>query len=184
MAEPSDHIRDLLADVEGQLDAAEAALLAGEVEDRTRRESALIRLVDRLRGASGRSVALETAAGPVRGVITAVGADWVGVAEGPHRSALIPLHAVLGVTGLTGAAVIGRPDAVEGRLDLRHELRQLARDRTSVRLQATERQYVGTIDRVGADYVELGSSDGDGSRHAAGYPRLLPLQAITVVRWD
>ena len=60
-------IDDLLRDLGGQLDAAEAAELAAEIEDRSRREAALLGMVDRLRGSLGRTVAVETAVGRLCG---------------------------------------------------------------------------------------------------------------------
>ena len=60
-------IDDLLRDLGGQLDAAEVAELAAEIEDRSRREADLLGMVDRLRGSLGRTVAVETAVGRLCG---------------------------------------------------------------------------------------------------------------------
>jgi hypothetical protein len=74
---------------------------------------------------------------------------------------------------------------VESRLGLRHALRGIARDRSAVRITDQSGATVdGTIDRLGADYVEV-------AEHAAGELRrradvrdvlVLPLAALAVVR--
>ncbi|MHB8961299.1 MAG: hypothetical protein ACYDAN_16935, partial [Candidatus Limnocylindrales bacterium] len=92
--------RELFDDLEGQYDAARAAELAGEVAERTRREVALLHLVDRLRAAEGAELAVTVpGAGVLRGRLLDAGADWLLLDEGGAREALVPLRAVLGVTG-------------------------------------------------------------------------------------
>lgn len=177
----------LFADLEGEYDAAAEAELASEVADRTRREVARLRVVDRLRPHRGHRLELAVAgAGRVAGVAVEVGPDWLLVAEGGGRESVVSLDAVLWLRGLSRQAqdpdTVGR---VDGRLDLRVALRRLARDRaggTLVLRDATS--LVGTLDRVGADWVDL-------AVHAQGEPRragqvlevrTVPLAALALVR--
>jgi hypothetical protein len=176
----------LFADLEGQFAAAEAAELADEVADRTRREVARLRIVDRLRPAIGRSISVSVApTGRVEGGLTAVGPDWLLVSE-PGRDALVPLAAVTAVDGL--GPDVSAPDTegvVAGRLDLRYALRGIARNRSPVAIDLTDGNLLtGTIDRVGHDFVEL-------AEHLAGEVRrrgdlrrmrLVPVGAIAIVR--
>jgi len=186
MTEPSDHIADVVADLSAQLDAAEAAELAAEVEDRTRREAALVSLVDRLRAAVLLTVTIDTAAGPITGVLTDAGVDWLQVEEGIGRSAIIPLGAVLSLKGLgRAAAPAGAGGLLAERLDLRHVLRGIARDRTSVRLSlGAGHTLVGVLESVGADYVEFTEHAQDERRRPAKSRngRVVRLAAIVALR--
>jgi hypothetical protein len=157
----------MFADLEAQLDAADQAELAGEVADRSRREVARLRLADRFRMASGARLAVGLAgAGTVDGTVTAVGPDWVLLATTGQPDALVALGAVEWVSGL--AALAGQPSAagaVGSRLDLGYVLRVVARDRAPVAIVLRDGIALGgTIDRVGADFVDL-------AEHAAGEPR-------------
>jgi hypothetical protein len=90
---------------------------------------------------------------------------------------------------VTGAgrrsAAPGSMDRVESRLKLTHALRGIARDRSTVRIDLIDGSSLdGTVDRVGADYLEL-------ALHGAGEPRrrtevrdlaVVALSAIAVVR--
>ena len=177
---------ELFADLEGQLEAAAAADLDAEVADRTRREAALLVLVDRVRGALGHRVTLRVGgAGLVDGVLRDVGLEWVLVEDG-GREALVPLGAVRALTGLTPWSGAPEPSGrVARQLSLRWALRGIARDRsgvTAVLLDATV--LTGTVDRVGADFVEIAA-------HGPGEPRrradvravqTVPLEALAVLR--
>ncbi|MGE5763941.1 MAG: hypothetical protein ACM3ZF_08750 [Mycobacterium leprae] len=177
----------LFADLEAQLDAADAADLAVEVTDRTRREVGRLRLVDRLRPAQGSDVAVTTTgAGTVRGRVTGVGADWILLVEPGGRAALVPMGSVLSISGLLArSAEPGSEGAVASRIDLRFALRGLVRDRATVLVTLVNGSAAtGTIDRVGADFVEI-------AEHAPGEPRraaavravrTLPLRALALVR--
>lgn len=184
----ANRIDAVLADLGGQLEAAEAAELAGEVEDRTRREAALINAVDRLRAAVGRPLRVITAEGALRGDLLDVGPDWLLLHQGPgpasSAAAVVPLAAVLAVSGLGSTAVASvTVGPVANRLDLRHVLRGIVRDRTPVRLVVRDGQcYGGVLNRAGADFVEVTSRSPE--RGPAGADWLIPLPAIVAVHLE
>ena len=164
----------LFADLEAQYDAADAADLEAEVRERARGETARLRLVDRLRVATGHDVVVEViGTGSVRGSLNGVGPDWLLLDDG--RDLLIPLAAVLGIAGLTPwSGSPGTETAVEAKLGVGYALREIGRRRVPVRLSLTDgRTLHGTLDRVGADFVEL-------AEHLAGEPRRA--KAVTGVR--
>lgn len=177
----------LFADLEAQFEAAEAADLAAEVRDRTRREAGLVRTVDRLRASRGAPVTVTVpGAGPVSGVLLDAGEDWLLLEQPAAREVLVPLAAVLSVTGLgrrtAAAQALGE---VARRLDLRYALRGLARGRTAVQLLLVDGSVVtGTLDRVGADYVDLAEHVAGELRRASAVQgvRLVPLAALALVR--
>lgn len=176
----------LFDDLEGQFEAAQAAELAGEVAERTRREAALLRLVDRLRAAAGTEVTVVVpGAGVLRGRLLDAGSDWLLLEEGGGRELLVPLPAVLGVTGLGPRTAVPDEGPVAKRLDLRWALRGLARSRAGVALGLVDGTLVtGTLDRVGADHLELAEHGlGEARRPAAvRQVRLVPLPALALVR--
>ncbi len=175
----------LFADLAAQAEAEERAELDAEVRDRTRREGGLVRTVDRLRGSVGGSVTVTVhGAGPVGGRLLDAGRDWLLLEEAAGRDVLVPLAAVLAVDGL-GRRAEPAAGAVTERLDLRWALRGLARDRA--RLQVVLRDgglSSGTLDRVGADHVELAEHDPGEWRRAAAVQgvRLLPLAGLALLR--
>ncbi len=177
---------ELFRDLEAQLDAASSAELAGEVADRTRREYARIRLVDRLRAAEGREVLLTVAgAGVVRGSVLDCGPDWVLLAQESNREAVVSLGALLGVVGLDPRAATepGSEGVVGARCGLGTVLRALARDRAEVACTVLDGSVtVGTIDRVGADYLEIAPCrPGERRARDAGTQRkLVPFAALAV----
>ena len=176
----------LFADLEAQAAALEHAERAAEVEERARGELGALGLVERFRAAVGATVRLRLdGAGTVSGVIARVGPDWLLVADG-NREVVVPLAAVLGVRGLNRySAAPDAAGAVGARLGLRSVLRGVARDRSPVRIDLRDGSAVeATIDRVGADFVEVAT-------HATGEPRrraevrdveVIPFDAIAAVQ--
>lgn len=177
----------LFADLEAQADAFAQAERAAEVEDRTRREVSQLAVFDRLRVAVGTQLQVRVV-GPhaAAGTVMRVGPDWVLLAEGGGREVLVALGALSGIRGLARFTAV--PDAagvVASRLDLRHVLRGIARDRSTVRLHLTDGATLdATIDRVGRDFADVAT-------HAAGEVRrrsevrdveLVPLVALALVR--
>lgn len=184
---PAVRWQSLFDDLEAQLAAAAAAELAGEVAERSRIEAGRVRLSDRLAVAPGVQVALTVTGGEVvRGTLAEAGVDWLLLDEGSGRQALVPLVALLGLTGLGAhTAVPGTQGEVARRLDLRHALRGLARGRVGVALTLTDGSTVtGTLDRVGADHLDLAEHGADEARRPAAVRavRLVPLAALALVR--
>jgi hypothetical protein len=158
--------QQLFADLQAQFDEAEWAAERAETASRARSEAGSVTFTDRLRGAVGAAVVLRCrGAGQLAGVLAEVGPDWVLV-DGDHgRESLVATAVVRAVAGLTRrtAAVDPRPVRVE--VDLRRALRGLARDRSTVSVVLDDGATItGTLDRVGADFVEL-------AEHAADQPR-------------
>lgn len=176
---------ELFADLEGQLAQAEAAELLGEVADRTRREWALLTVRDRVVPGS-RVTAVLLGGTTVGGRVAEVGSDWLLVEEPGGRELLLATAGVLSLSGVDARTEVADGE-VARRLDLRWALRGLARNRSAVELVLVDgSRRSGTIDRVGADHLEL-------AEHPLGEPRrsaavlgvvLVPLTALVAVRSD
>jgi hypothetical protein len=156
----------LFADLEGQAQALETAERAAEVDERARAESAQLRLADRLRAACGSQLRLQCAGEvTVHGSLRRVGSDWLLVDE-VRGEALVASASVLTIAGLGRLSAVplteGVGSVVPARLGIRSVLRGIARDRSPVRLHLVGGVIIdATIDRVGADFVEVAT-------HAAG----------------
>jgi hypothetical protein len=179
----------LFDDVEAQLEAAELAELAGEVADRTRRELARLRLVDRLRLSVGADLQLTVAgAGSIHGRLHRVGAGWLLIQPAAGPPALVLPDAVVAVGGLSGAAAEpGSEGPVLSGLDVGSALRAIARDRARVCVILRDGTRLdGTLDRVGADWADLAIHPAGEARRAAAVRtvRTLTVEGIAVVRPD
>jgi hypothetical protein len=179
--------QQLFADLQAQFDEEEAAAERGEFASRARAEMGAVRLTERLRGALGVRVALGCgAAGPVAGVLVDVGSDWLLTEDERGRQDLVAARAVRTVAGLGRRTATPGPDGVVAqRLDLRRALRALARDRSTVQVVLDDGGVLGgTLDRVGADYVELAEHPSDMPRRAEAVQgvRAIVIDAIAVVR--
>jgi len=158
--------QQLFADLGAQFAEAEAAADRAESASRARVEAGAVRLAERLAGARGHPVVLRCrGAGPVAGTLAEVGVDWLLVEEEAGREALVATAAVLSVSGLGRQTAAPEQGVVRARLDLRRAVRALARDRSTVQVVLDDGTVLsGTIDRVGADFLELAA-------HAPGEPR-------------
>lgn len=178
----------LFGDLAAQFDAAEAADLSSEVADRTRREWATTQLSQRLLASCGAHLRVTVAGGAAEvGVLSDAGPDWLLLATGragATAESLVPLSAVTSISGLGGhsAAELG---TVERTLTLGWALRAVVRDRAPVTLVLTDASTLcGTLDRVGADYVDLAEHPLDEPRRDSALRgvRTVPLSALGVVR--
>jgi len=178
---------ELFADLEAQFDEAAATDLAAEVTDRSRRERSVLRLVDRLRPVIGQPLTVRlVGAGVTEGQLTAIGPDWLLLAELGGREALVATRAVLWVGGLAAQTAVPRAEGqVAARLDLAYALRGVVRDRSGVALTLIDGSTTaGTLDRVGVDFVEVAEhAPGEARRpDAVRAVRAYPLTALAVVR--
>lgn len=179
--------QSLFDDLEAQFDAGLAAELAAEVTDRTRRELALVRLVDRLRPARGHMISARVAGfGTIEGAVAGVGADWLLLAEAGGREALIPSSAIVSIAGLVALSAPPHSEGeVDRKLGLAHALRAIARDRSPVMIGCSDgATSSGTIDRVGVDFLEIAEHPPAEARRAAAVQmvRTIPFTAVAVVR--
>jgi hypothetical protein len=178
--------QQLFADLEARFEAEQEAADRVETSSRARHELGSLRFVDRLGGAVGSPVVLLCrGAGQVSGTLREVGSDWL-LLDDAGRELLVATSAVRAVDGLgRRTAAVADAGPVAGRLDLRRALRGLARDRATVQLVLDEGTSVhGTIDRVGADYVELAEHEADLHRRAGAVRgvRTVLIDAVAVVR--
>jgi hypothetical protein len=179
--------QQLFEDLQGQFDAQEMAAERAEWPSRARAEIGGVALADRLRGALGLEVSLHCrGAGRVAGRLADVGVDWVLLDDESGRESLVAMSAVLTVGGLSRrTAPADDPGHVRARLDLRRSLRALARDRAPVQVVLDDGLVLGgTVDRVGADYLELAEHPADEPRraHAVQGVRGVVIAAIALVR--
>jgi hypothetical protein len=176
----------LFADLESQFAAMHDSDMYGEVADRIRAEMGRITVLDRLRGALGTVVRLDLLGSrTVAGELVRVGKDCLLVASGRTEEWLVSVAAVTAVHGL-GPWADQAESTVSGRLGLTHLLRGIARDRSPVTVfcAGAEQAVSGTIDRVGADFLELAEHPLDTPRRRAEVSnvRLVPLAALVAVR--
>lgn len=190
----------LFADLEARFDDLADEEAAAEQADRDRVATGAVTLVQRLGGAVGQRIRLTVIGGTHReGTLRTIGRDFVLLQDDGGRDVLVALAAVAAVGGLTARTAPPTPDR-PSRLDLRRVLRSIARDRAVVALSigsgvvgpaasvpdgsGSLAELVGTLDRVGADFVEL-------AIHPVGEPRraglvrgvsLVSLAAVRVVR--
>jgi len=183
-------------DLEDQLAAewdAERAALDSESE---RLRIAGLTLRDRLRALSGGgTVALELEDGSRHdAAIAAVGGDWLAARPraAPGGMLLVPLRAVRLVGAaepelLRSARAGGDRDRLAERITFGFALRDLSRRRVPVTIGVRGgRTTTGTLDRVGADHLDLALHALDAPRRSAevaGF-RMLPLAAVAWVRAD
>lgn len=186
----------LFADLEGQLAAeweAERAALDAESE---RLRISRLTMRDRLRrmAASAARISIELCDGSRWDcVLRATGADWVGVVlPSDPRLRIVPL------TGITALGVdhgtllsslddqaVGDGNVLRARMTFGFVLRDLSRRRTPVTIghRSGDPQH-GSIDRAGADHLDLALHDLGEPRRARAVRgfRVMPFEAVVWVR--
>lgn len=175
--------QDLFADLEAQLLADQRRELQAEIADRTRRERAEVTVLDRAARSMGIALTVATPAGSVRGTLDDLGKDWLLVQEEGRHAALVPLTAVTAIVGLGSRSDDDR--GMGRRFGLGVALRAVARDRASVAIHDVAGGLAtGTIDKVGADHLDLAEHPADAVRRAGALTghRVIPFAAIGIVR--
>lgn len=178
---------ELFDDLAGEAAALDLAERAGEVAERTRAEVGQIDLVARIRPAVGAPVKVRCRGElQLSGQLSRVGPDWLLLDEDTGREALVPVAAIVSIGGLGRlSAVPGSEGVVGARLGLRSALRAVARDRSVVAAHLIDGPVLsGTLDRVGADFVELAAHP-TGEWRRAGEVRdaaAIPFGALVAVR--
>ncbi|GAA2984609.1 hypothetical protein JOD63_001899 [Microbacterium terrae] len=179
-------------DLEDQLASeweAERASLDTEAE---RLRLSRLELRDRLAALAvgATEVSFDLAGGhSLRAEVGAVGADWAALALGRRRG-LVPLSALLGI-GMPHAELLRTARAVPARSTLTERmtfgfvLRDLVRRRAGVMIRLADGAVVtGTIDRAGADHLDLAVHEHGAPRRAdavTGF-RIVPLAAVSLVQ--
>jgi hypothetical protein len=183
----------LFSDLDARFDDLADAEMLAELADRERVAAGAISTVERLGGAVGRQLRVRTTVGlTVTGALGQIGPDWLLLQEGPGRDAVLAASAVAVIEGLsaaTGPTIKG----IALRLNLRYALRGIARDRSPVSLvvrgglgepAGLYTEITGTIDRIGADFIEVALHAPWEARRAASVRSvvLVPLSAVILVR--
>lgn len=194
------HWDRLFEDLEGQLAAeweSERAVLDAESE---RLRISRLDMRSRLRVLCAAS-ALATVDLPggarLRVRLQTLGADWVAAAildapESPPRrsTCILPLPAVRGLSVDHGLLLTSLDDEeaapiLRERMSLGFILRDLARRRVPVSILSTDgRDLHGTIDRAGADHLDLAVHDSGAARTASAVRgfQMIPFHAVTSVQ--
>jgi hypothetical protein len=177
----------LFADLEAQADRLELADRAAEVSERVRIEVGALSLGDRLRPALGGQVRLRCRGEfRIAGVLRQVSSQWVLVDGGRGDETLVSTTNLVSVTGLTRLAATPAHQAVESRLGIRQVLRGIAADRSTCQIRLADAStVVGTLDRVGGDFVEVALHAGDVRRRSeVREVQLLNLPWLVALRRD
>ncbi|MEO7125837.1 MAG: hypothetical protein ABI382_09820 [Nakamurella sp.] len=183
----------LFADLDSRFDELADAEMMAELPDRQRSAAGSLTVVQRCIGAIGADVRVRVRSGALHsGELRGVGPDWILLGMTSPGEVLLSMVAVVTIDGLT--ATTGAPLSVVGsRIDLRLAMRGIARDRSPVvigvmgapdGMAGAGTELSGTIDRVGADFIEM-------AQHATWEPRrassvrsmlLVPIGAVDSVR--
>lgn len=182
------HWDHLFEDLEGQLTSeweAERAALDAEAE---RLRIAKIALIDRIRTLRGTPLRIGLASGEALPVVLRdVGADWLAAEPASeHRLVIVPIAAVSALDVDLGQILQSLEPAeptglIRSRMTLGFVLRDLARRRASVRLTTGTQALHGTVDRAGADHLDLALHEDGEPRRASAVQglRIIPFAALS-----
>lgn len=174
---------ELFADLEASVREEQRAEQLAEAAELTRAERAQISWGDRVASHLGRTLRVMTPAGAITGRLQDLGVDWLLVDETGRGAALVPTSAVLGVSDLAPRAE--RAQGIGRSFPVGKALRSIARDRCVVAAHdVAGGVWVGTLDVVGADHVDIAVHPADSLRraHAVTARHTVPFTALAVVR--
>ncbi|MGW8484213.1 hypothetical protein ACWGJP_13865 [Microbacterium sp. NPDC055903] len=190
------HWDRMFEDLEGQLASeweAERAALDAESE---RLRISKVELRARMRSLCGRGAVVRVDLRCAGGLVvtpTELGADWVAASvDGEHGISIIPLGAIAGIR-MDHGLLLSTLEPLVAEASLRERmtfgfvLRDLARRRIPVWIDVvTGHADHGTIDRAGADHLDLAEHDAGAPRRARDVRgmRVVPFSAIDRVRID
>lgn len=173
---------DLFDDLEAQWLREQRADQEALLPELVRAERAAVGWTDRVATATGQTLTITTAAQRISGILLDLGQDWLLVEE-QRRSVLIPVVAVLGISGLPYR---NRSEISRGRrIGISTALRGIARDRSAVTVHDTSGGLTtGSIDWVGADHFDVAEHPADAVRRpdAITGRRMIPIAAVSVIR--
>jgi uncharacterized protein RhaS with RHS repeats len=180
----------LFADLEAQWEREATLQTVAEAAELTRGEWAALPLTARLRGARGRTLRLLLRQGRrCEMVVQSVGEDWIGGRGAGGDSLLVRTAAVVAVEGPLAAAVVDEKSPggpVRAAPGLTAVLRRVARSRAAVEVIGLDGSVIveGTVDRVGADHMDVARHARDDARRSAAVRGVLvvPLEAVALVR--
>lgn len=176
----------LFSDLEVRFDADRVSDARAEAREHERAREGALTLRDRL-VAQRRAVTVATRAGvAIRMGIGVVGADWLaGTATEGRAQVAAPLRAIAWVR--EDVRTDARSDAplCRDRVRFVQALRDLARRRATVQLALAHDRPTGTIDRVGADHLEIAlhASDQPRRESAVAAHWIIPVESIDHLRW-
>jgi len=184
-------------DLEGQLASeweAERAALDTEAERlRLSRVALRERLTALVDSEAAQQPSIEVVDGTVLAAgVTGVGADWVALDGGRYGALVVPFASIAAI-GMPHADVLrsARPvsarSALADRMTLGFVVRDLVRRRVAVTVHlANGRVLGGTIDRAGADHLDIALHEPGTPRRATAVTghRIVPFAAVAWIRLD
>lgn len=178
----------MLAGIAAEMAAADDAADDEQIDELQRAGRASRRLLDRLRSASLARIDLvssgqgrDSDSRSVAGAVVAVGRDVVVIAAESGDWA-VPLWGIAGVVNLVESTHAA--ESPLDRLGLAAVARSWARDRSIVRVhRGAAPSLDGTIDDVGADFVDLAEHDPGEPRRSESVRRLVtvPFGSMTAI---
>lgn len=152
MGTEADDLFELFDDLEGQAEALYDGLRGAELGDRSRAEYARVTFASRVMASLGHSVSLRVrGVQEVAGVLSAAGAGWCRV-DGSGCSWVVAVPAILAISGTSERSAPEVAWPATAKLGLGSALRRLDPQRICLLDGGT---IEGTIERVGADFIEL-----------------------------
>ena len=125
--------------------------------------------------------------------VTGVGADWAALEGGRSGPLIVPLASICAI-GMSHADVlrsarpsVRRASSLTDRMTLGFVVRDLVRRRVGVSVHLSSgRMLAGTIDRAGADHLDLALHEPGTPRRSAEVTghRLVPFSAVAWIRLD